>query len=408
MAGESIYDVEYSQEMAMPSDALTENDYTQDVFMQTRPEVFDFDNRDRGETPSQGDPYFRDWDMDEDVKFREKSLQRYNQSPKNWDKQRSVLINPYDRSDRQGSAHRVVEAHLKTAATPPTKRDQHKPYDTNKPDSLQGRAPTLAKLMHYTSSFSKRRAPKVSISLSDADPKNLIWSYKAKGSESWSSNSGHDVKIELEKKPDMKDFREMRVKVTCSCPFWKYYGPDFNSGSGNKLDPYRLGPTRIDRRDNKGNPVNPAPNKRDPGRHNMICKHVAAVGKVFQKYAAKHNLDTYKQVEGIFDKLEEQEKKVSPEKEMEGVKAIVDKLDRSEQKNMQPLIQRYEQEDNDVRKENMRKSIISTLEDNIETKEKGWLEKILEFISRFFRINKDSSVRNASVDRVLEMYIREL
>jgi len=408
MAGESIYDVEYSQEMAMPSDALTENDYTQDVFNQTRPEPFDFDNRDRGETPSQGDPYYRDWDMDENVKYREKSLQRYNQSPKNWDNQRSVLINPYDRSDKQGSAHRVVEAYLKTAATPPTQRDQHKPYDVNKPINLQGRTPTLAKLMHYTSSFSRKRAPKVSVTMTDADPKNLTWTYKAKGSESWSSSAGHIVKIELEKKSDMKDFREMKVKVTCSCPFWKYYGPDFNSGSGNKIDPYRLGPSRIDRKDNKGNPVNPAPNKRDPGRHNMICKHVAAVGKVFQKYAAKHNLDTYKQVEGIFDQLEKQEKAVSPEKEMEGVKAIVDKMDRSSQKEMKPLITRYEKEKNEFRKENMRKGILLNLEDNIETEEKGWLQKILEFITRFFRINKGSSVRNASVDRVLEMYVKEL
>jgi len=404
MAGESIYDVEYSQELAMPSDALTENDYTQDVFMQTRPEPFDFDNRDRGETPSQGDPYFRDWDMDEDVKFREKSLQRYNQSPKNWDKQRSVLINPYDRSDRQGSAHRVVEAYLKTAATP----DKHKPYDPNKPAPLQGRTPTLAKLMHYTSSFSKRRAPKTTVKLNNADPANLTWTYKAKGGESWSSSSGHDVKIVLEKKEDMKDFREMKVKVTCSCPFWKYYGPDFNSGSGNKIDPYRLGPSRIDKKDNKGNPVNPAPNKRDPGRHNMICKHVAAVGKVFQKYAAKHNLDTYKQVEGIFDQLEKQEKAVSPEREMEGVKAIVDKMERSDQKEMQPLIDRYEKEENEVRKENMRSGILLNLEDNIETQDKGWLQKLLEFITRFFRINKGSSVRNASVDRVLEMYMNEI
>jgi len=313
MAGESIYDVEYSQEHAMPSDALTENDYTQDVFLQTRPEPFDFDNRDRGESPSQGDPYYRDWDMDEEVKFREKSLQRYNYNPKNWDKQKNVLINPYDRSDRKGSALRVVESYLKIAATPPTKREQHKPYDTNKPKPLQGRAPTLAKLMHYTSAFSKKNTGKVpSPSVAKADPTNLYWKYRVRGtpvkSKGKSYTPTHEIEVQLEKTEGMKDFREMKIKVNCSCPFWKFYGPDFNSGSGNKLDPYRLGPSRIDRADSKGNPVSPAPNKRDPGRHNMICKHVAAIGTVFQKYAAKHNLDTYKQVESIFDQLEKQEK----------------------------------------------------------------------------------------------------
>jgi len=400
MAGESIYDVEYSQGQAMPSDILTENDYRQDVFNQTRPEVFDFDNRDRGESPSQGDPYFRDWDMDEEVKYREKSLQRYNKSPQTWDDQGSYLINPYNRSDKKGSAFRVVEAHLKEAATPPPKRDQHQPYDPNKPEPLKGRTPTLAKLMHYTSAFSRKRAPNTTVSLISSDPKNLTWKYRAKGKEKWSDKAGHVVDVALEKTGDMKDFREMKVKIKCDCKFWKFYGPDFNSGSGNRIDPYRLGPSVID----PG--VSPAPKIRDPGRNNMICKHVAAVGKVFQKYAAKHNLDTYKQVDGIFQELEKQDKADEPEKEMAGVKAIVEKMDRSEQKEIQPQIDKYEKEDNEYRKARMRLSILTSLEDNIETKDKSWLQQMLEFISRFFRVTKGSS-RNASVDRVLEMYLKE-
>jgi hypothetical protein len=400
MAGESIYDVEYSQGIAMPSDALTENDYTQDVFLQTRPEVFDFDNRDKGESPSQGDPYFRDYDMDDSIKYQENSLDRYNHNPHNWDKQRNPLINPYERSDKQGSAFRVVEAHLKESATP--KKKVIKPYDTNKPETLSGRSPTLAKLMHYTSSFSRKRAPNTSVSIIKADPENMTWTYRAKGREKWSDPSGHVVNIVLEKQEGMKDFREMKVKVNCDCNFWKFWGPDFNSGNGGRgLDPYRLGPSIID----KG--VSPAPKIRDPGRHNFICKHVAAVGKIFQKYAAKHNLDTYKQVDGIFQELEKQEKADSPEKEMAGVKAIVEKMERSEQKEIQPLIDRYEKEENEYRKERMRASILGSLEDNIETKDKGWLEQILAFLSKFFKVTKGSN-RNASVERVLEMYINEI
>lgn len=399
MAGESIYDVEYSQETGMDSDILTENDYTQDVFNQTRPEVFDFDKRDRGEGPSQGDPSFKNYDMDEQIKYREKSLQRYNESPQTWDDQGSYLINPYNRSDKKGSSFRVVEAYLKEAATPP-KKDQIKPYDTNKPAPLQGRTPTLAKLMHYTSSFSRKRAPNTTVSLISADPKNLTWKYRAKGKEKWSKSSGHEVVVILEKTEGMKDFREMKVKVKCDCKFWKYYGPDFNAGSGNRIDPYRLGPSVID----KG--VSPAPKIRDPGRNNMICKHVAAVGKVFQKYAAKHNLDTYKQVDGIFQQLEKQEKANEPEKEMAGVKAIVEKMDRTEQREIQPLIDKYEKEDNVYKRERVRASILASLEDNIETKDKSWLQQMLEFISKFFRVTRGSS-RNASVDRVLEMYLKE-
>ena len=400
MAGESIYDVEYSQETAMPSDALTENNYTQDVFNQTRPEVFDFDNRDRGESPSQGDPYYRDYDLDEEVKYREKSLQRYNKNPKTWDDQGSYLTNPYNRSDKTGSTFRVVEAYLKTAATPDKKK--YTPYEKNKPKPLQGRSPTLAKLMHYTSSFSKKNAPRTSVAQTKADPANLTWEFKVHGKEKRSDPRGHLVEIVLESQPNMKDFREMKVKITCGCEFWKYWGPDFNSGSGNQIDPYRLGPTKID----PG--VSPAPNIRDPSRKNKICKHVAAVGKVFQKFAAKHNLDTYKQVDEIFDELEKQEKAKNPEKEMEGVKAIVDKMDRTEQKQMQPLLDRYDKENNEYRKERMRKGILSSLEDNLESQEKGWLRQISGYIVKFFKIFKKSSVRNTSINRVLEMYMRDI
>lgn len=405
MAGKSIYDVEYSQQTGMPSDVLNENDYTQDVFFQTRPEVFDFDKRDRGEGPSQGDPYFKNYPIDDEVKYQEKSLDKYNRNPKEWDNQNSVLINPYNRSDKKGSAFRVVEAYLKESATPqkaPSKKKDYKPYDPNKPVDLKGRAPTLAKLMHYTSKFSKQRAPNTSVTIVKADPKKMTWTYKVTGKEKWSKKGGHIVNIVLEKQKGMKDFREMQIKVTCDCEFWKYWGPDFNSGNGGRgLDPYRLGPSKID----PG--VSPAPNVRDPGRRNMICKHVAAVGKIFQKYAAKHNLDTYKEVEGIFDELEKQEKVQDPAKEIEGVKAIVERMERSEQKEMKPLIDRYEKETDDYRKERMRKGILMRLEDNIETKEKSWLQKILEFLIKFFRLNKKSSVQVTSVNRVLEMYLEK-
>lgn len=405
MAGNSIYDVEYSQQMGMPSDTLTENDYTQDVFLQTRPEVFDFDERDKGDGPHEGDPYFKNYDIDESVKYQENSLDRYNQKPQDWDKQRNILINPYQRSDRKGSVQRVIDAHLIEAATPPKKNEPKnkkkdiKPTQPTKPVKLSGRTPTLAKLMHYTSKFSKNRSPNTTVSIKHSDPQNMIWTYTATGKEPWSKKGGHTVTVKLEKADGMKDFREMKVNVTCDCEFWKFWGPDFNSGQGaGGLEPYRLGPSKID----PG--VSPTPKIRDPGRHNLICKHVAAVGRIFQKYAAKNNLDTYKQVEGIFDQLEEVESK-DPEQEIEGVKAVVDKMERSDQRVLKPLISRYEREENEYRKESMRKNIMMSFEDTIETKEKSWLQKILDFLYKFFKIKKSS--KNASAYKVIEMYLKE-
>jgi len=389
MAGDSIYDVEYSQEQGMDSDVLNENDYTQDVFFITRPDE---------------DAYFdKNYMDDEQVKYREKSLQRYNQDPRNWDNQQNYLVNPLNMDHRLGSAHRVVEAHLKEAATP---RKKYNPNDANKPVNLQGRMPTLAKLMHYTSSFSKKRAPNTTVKIKKAMPEKNTWIYTARGREKWSDPAGHEVKVVLIPQEGQKDFREMKVQVTCDCKFWKYYGPDFNSGSGNRLDPYRLGPSKIDKRSPNGDPVNPAPNVRDPSRQNMICKHVAAVGKIFQKYAAKHNLDTYKQVEGIFDELEKQEK-IDPDKEVNGIRAMVENMDRTQQKNMKPLLDKYDKEEDEYRKNRMRDDIKSNLEDNIESQDKNWLQKMLGFVKKFFTRDKSSSIKKASVERVLEMYLTE-
>ena len=69
---------------------------------------------------------------------------------------------------------------------------------------------------------------------------------------------------------DTEDMINDDVKVSCTCGYWKWFGPDWNAIQNN----YKL------RRMSDGSP----PDIRDPQRENYICKHVYAAGKVLNDY----------------------------------------------------------------------------------------------------------------------------
>ena len=87
---------------------------------------------------------------------------------------------------------------------------------------------------------------------------------------------------------------------------------------------------------------------------------------------------------------------------------MVQKMHRSDQKELLPLINKYEKESNPFRKDRLKKGILITLEDTLETKEKGWLQKLLDFLSRYLRLDKTSNLKKASVERVINMYLNEI
>ena len=61
-----------------------------------------------------------------------------------------------------------------------------------------------------------------------------------------------------------KSTDEMKLRLKCDCPFWRYYGPDFWAKQQKYLE---------------GKPAGKAtyPDVRDPGGRNGLCKHATAV-----------------------------------------------------------------------------------------------------------------------------------
>jgi len=103
------------------------------------------------------------------------------------------------------------------------------------------------------------RSEGLKFKLSRADQKNAIWSFTVQGSK-----GSHRVRLKAIRKGNIRDIQKTHVRVSCSCPFWQWQGPEFHAKQGDYL---------------YGKPRGLAtkPDIKDPSGKHMACKHVLAV-----------------------------------------------------------------------------------------------------------------------------------
>lgn len=103
------------------------------------------------------------------------------------------------------------------------------------------------------------RARGISPQLIRVDSKNAMWLFNVPG-----SSGSHRVRVQAVRKGNVRDVRKADVKVSCSCPFWQWQGPEFHAKQGDYL---------------YGRPVGTAsrPDQKDPKMQHRACKHVLAV-----------------------------------------------------------------------------------------------------------------------------------
>ena len=103
-------------------------------------------------------------------------------------------------------------------------------------------------------------AKSVTPKLKRADPNNAIWTYTVPGSK----GESYTVKVKGVPKGGLRNVSKMDVLVSCTCPFFRYQGPEHWAKVGDYL---------------YGKPTGTAakPDQKDPNGGNRICKHVAAV-----------------------------------------------------------------------------------------------------------------------------------
>lgn len=106
-----------------------------------------------------------------------------------------------------------------------------------------------------------QRSKSCSVSLKRADVANLRWLFSVN-----CGNGAKVVRLKASRLGNVSQFRKLDLHTACSCPAWRWQGPEFHSTTKNFQDP--------------GTPLQgtaSTPNIRDPQRVNKVCKHVAAV-----------------------------------------------------------------------------------------------------------------------------------
>lgn len=374
---DSLYDIKDYQDYAKPSDSMGENNYTQDVFIQTRPDIFD--NGDN--------PYYQFYNEQNDVTDKEFSDFNRTYDPRQYDNQDSTLVNPYKKiKDLRFMPN-------KASAIIASSRLEESPIVLAYNELVDSRGYNLYELLRDTSNFSKNHSPKCLVSKLREDTKNRTWSFHVKGMKKDSDPKGHVVFVRLENDPKEKNLMKTRVHVSCSCPFWKYWGPDYNAKNLEYLE-------------GKPKSNGGAPNDRDPGRQNKICKHVYAIGQVFSRISIVKEVDVTKEVGDILKKTD---KDFNPA-EVEDISYLKDslQLDRSEIKEIDPIINKYNKEKDPKKREKIKDEAMKKVEDILSNKPKNVLQKIQTGLKSLYQKVKNKLFKKSSVNSVLEMYVNDI
>jgi hypothetical protein len=105
----------------------------------------------------------------------------------------------------------------------------------------------------------RQRSRGLGVRLRRVDGRNKRWLFEAKG-----SSGTYVVKVKaFPRRKDITDPKKVDIKVSCSCPFWRWQGPEFHAkGKG-----YLLG---------KAVGTASKPDIKDPNREHGACKHILA------------------------------------------------------------------------------------------------------------------------------------
>ena len=111
-----------------------------------------------------------------------------------------------------------------------------------------------------------------------ARPDQGIWKFRVPGCRSQAeeecptnSRDHYITSIRGLKRGNIKDLRKADVEVSCTCPYFRWSGPEYNAKVGKYQYKSPIGTAST-------------PNIRDPQRINKVCKHVIAVFGILKKF----------------------------------------------------------------------------------------------------------------------------
>ena len=131
---------------------------------------------------------------------------------------------------------------------------------TFKQAATSRKAVLISEILDSTFSGVHDRSKVVGIKLKRVDQQNRMWIFAVPGTK-----GVYKVRVKaLPMKGNTQDLGKADVLVSCSCPFWRWQGPEYHAKQKGYL---------------YGKPVGTAstPDIKDPDRHHWICKHMVAV-----------------------------------------------------------------------------------------------------------------------------------
>ena len=107
----------------------------------------------------------------------------------------------------------------------------------------------------------EERAEGIPLRMTRSDPKHFMWLFDVKGSK-----ESYRVKVKAVPSGNVSDINKVDIRVSCTCPFWRWQGPEHWAKSKDYL---------------YGKPQGSAtrPDVKDPSGRHGACKHVLAVLK---------------------------------------------------------------------------------------------------------------------------------
>jgi len=125
----------------------------------------------------------------------------------------------------------------------------------------------MAEIVEATSPKVRAKSVGLRVVLSRVNRKSLSWRFTVQGSD-----EPYTVLMKaLPKGPGIRNLKNTDVLVSCSCPFWRWQGPEYHAKQKGYL---------------YGTPVGTAstPDIKDPNREHLACKHTIAVLAFAENY----------------------------------------------------------------------------------------------------------------------------
>lgn len=167
----------------------------------------------------------------------------------NWKKKPGVRFSPY---------------HVILDKLDPRDFEEHPRYA-----SSERVAAKMADILQGVDPGIRSRARGITPKMKRSDPDNVVYSFSVPGSR----GETYTVKVRGVPSKNIRTIGKMDLKLSCTCDFWQYQGPEHWAQAGDYL---------------YGKPRGTAsrPDAKDPKGHNRLCKHSVAVLDLIGKWPA--------------------------------------------------------------------------------------------------------------------------